>query len=189
MRWEDQRRSGNVEDRRGMRVPGGVAGGGIGTIVIVLLVSAGSPARTRSTLFQMAGWPAARRRPSRKADRRADRRSAGRVRRGRCSASTEDAWSRVFQQAGQRYRAAYAGAVQRRRAVGVRHQFGGGRAVLLPGRPEGLHRPRILPRARSEVRRARRFRAGLRDRSRGGPPPADAARRLRAGHGGPPAWR
>ncbi len=40
MRWEDGRRSDNVEDRRGMPVRrGGLVGGGIGTVVIVLLVS------------------------------------------------------------------------------------------------------------------------------------------------------
>lgn len=36
MRWESGRRSGNVEDRRGMGVPL-VAGGGIGTVVLLLL--------------------------------------------------------------------------------------------------------------------------------------------------------
>jgi hypothetical protein len=40
MRWEQGRRSENVEDRRGMPVRrGGILGGGIGTILIVLLVS------------------------------------------------------------------------------------------------------------------------------------------------------
>ena len=37
MRWEDDRRSDNVEDRRGMSVSRGVIGGGIGTVVLVLL--------------------------------------------------------------------------------------------------------------------------------------------------------
>jgi predicted metalloprotease len=37
MRWESGRRSDNVEDRRGMRVPGGIAGGGIGVVVIALI--------------------------------------------------------------------------------------------------------------------------------------------------------
>jgi uncharacterized protein len=36
MRWEMGRRSDNVEDRRGMGLPLGVAGGGIGTIILVL---------------------------------------------------------------------------------------------------------------------------------------------------------
>jgi len=37
MRWESGRRSDNVEDRRGLRVTRGVAGGGLGTIVLVLI--------------------------------------------------------------------------------------------------------------------------------------------------------
>jgi uncharacterized protein len=37
MRWSGGRRSDNIEDRRGMSVPLGIAGGGIGTIVLVLL--------------------------------------------------------------------------------------------------------------------------------------------------------
>ncbi len=37
MRWKDGRRSGNIEDRRGMRVSRGKLGGGIGTIVLVLV--------------------------------------------------------------------------------------------------------------------------------------------------------
>jgi len=36
MRWEDQERSENVEDRRGMRVSRGGMGGGIGTVILVL---------------------------------------------------------------------------------------------------------------------------------------------------------
>ena len=82
---------------------------------------------------------------------------------------------------------AHAGAVQRRGAVGVRHQLRGGRAVLLPRRPEALHRPRLLPRAGSEVRRAGRLRPGLRDRARSWPSPAGAARRVGAGERGPSA--
>ena len=37
MRWTTGRRSENVEDRRGIRVTRGVAGGGIGTILLVIL--------------------------------------------------------------------------------------------------------------------------------------------------------
>ena len=39
MRWEGRRQSGNVEDRRGMRVSrGGLVGGGLGTLAIALIV-------------------------------------------------------------------------------------------------------------------------------------------------------
>jgi predicted metalloprotease len=37
MRWQDLRRSDNVEDRRGRRIPGGPIGGGIGLLVVVLI--------------------------------------------------------------------------------------------------------------------------------------------------------
>jgi predicted metalloprotease len=37
MLWGSGRRSENVEDRRGMRVPGGIAGGGIGVVVVALI--------------------------------------------------------------------------------------------------------------------------------------------------------
>ena len=37
MRWESGRRSSNVEDRRGMRMPGGFKGGGIGIILLALV--------------------------------------------------------------------------------------------------------------------------------------------------------
>ncbi len=37
MRWESGRRSSNVEDRRGMRMPGGFKGGGIGIILVALV--------------------------------------------------------------------------------------------------------------------------------------------------------
>jgi uncharacterized protein len=37
MRWTEGRRSDNVEDRRGFRVTGGKLGGGIGTLILVLI--------------------------------------------------------------------------------------------------------------------------------------------------------
>ncbi len=36
MRWKDSRRSTNVEDRRGRRIPGGAKGGGIGIMLLAL---------------------------------------------------------------------------------------------------------------------------------------------------------
>jgi predicted metalloprotease len=46
MRWRNPRRSGNIEDRRGMRVPMKAVGGGIGgliLLIITLLLSGGEP--------------------------------------------------------------------------------------------------------------------------------------------------
>lgn len=37
MRWQSGRRSSNVEDRRGRRIPGGVKGGGIGILLLALV--------------------------------------------------------------------------------------------------------------------------------------------------------
>lgn len=37
MRWQDGRRSSNIEDRRGIRIFRGKVGGGLGTIILVLV--------------------------------------------------------------------------------------------------------------------------------------------------------
>ena len=37
MRWQGGRRSSNIEDRRGARRPGRAVGGGLGTIVLILV--------------------------------------------------------------------------------------------------------------------------------------------------------
>jgi len=38
MRWRDPRKSGNIEDRRGMRIPGKAVGGGIGGLIVLIIV-------------------------------------------------------------------------------------------------------------------------------------------------------
>ncbi len=173
MRWEDQRRSDNVEDRRGMKVRGGRRLG-IGTIVVVLVVSWLTGANPL-TLFQMAGGlgGGGAGAGGAGADGRAGRRSAGRVRLGRAGLDRRRLEPRV--PAGRRaLSAADARALQRRGGLGVRHQLLGGRTLLLSGRSEGLHRSRVLPRTRRALRCARRFCAGLRRGARGRTPPADA---------------
>ena len=103
MRWEDQRRSDNVEDRRGMRVPGGVAGGGIGTIVVVLIVSWLTGANPL-TLLQMAGGVSGgSEAPAQQGQVGAPTGDPQAEFAAVVLASTEDAWTRVFQQAGKRY--------------------------------------------------------------------------------------
>ena len=105
MRWEDQRRSDNVEDRRGMKVRGGMGGGlGIGTIVIVLIVSWLTGANPL-TLFQMAGGLSGggEQAPAEQGQMGAPTGDPQAEFAAVVLASTEDAWSRVFQQAGERY--------------------------------------------------------------------------------------
>src|SRR5262245_36283725 len=58
----------------------------------------------------------------------------------------------------------------------MRREQLGGRAVLLPERRQALPRPVVLRGARPALRRARRLRAGLRDRARSRPPRAEPAR-------------
>ena len=103
MRWEDQRRSGNVEDRRGMRVPGGAAGGGIGTVVIVLLVSWITGVNPL-TLFQIAGGlGGGGSAPVQEGPTGAPTNDPQAEFAAVVLGDTEDTWSRVFEQSGQRY--------------------------------------------------------------------------------------
>ncbi len=102
MRWEDGRRSDNVEDRRGMRVGGkGLAVGGLGTVALVLIamflgVDPGV------VLNQVAG-------PTATEEQQADpaSRSPEENRLAEFSsvvlADTEDVWNQVFRESGSQY--------------------------------------------------------------------------------------
>jgi len=98
MRWENGRRSDNIEDRRGMRVSGrGLAGGGIGAIVLalvamyfgvdpsVVLNQAGSLAPTQDTRPPAASSP--------EEEKLKDFVSV-------VLADTEDVWSALFKETG-----------------------------------------------------------------------------------------
>ncbi len=103
MRWEGQRRSDNVEDRRGVRVPGGMAGGGIGTVLVVMLISWVTGVNPL-LLFQMAdglggGSPA----PTQTGPTGAPANDPQAEFVAVVLADTEDTWTRVFQQGGERY--------------------------------------------------------------------------------------
>ena len=101
MRWEHGRRSDNIEDRRGLRVSGkGLAGGGIGIIVIALIAmflgvdpaivlnQAGNPATTPTEQTQPTFSP--------EEERLKEFVSV-------VLADTEDAWGTLFQSSGQQY--------------------------------------------------------------------------------------
>lgn len=101
MRWDLGRRSENIEDRRGAGVPVGIAGGGIGMVVLVVLgllfgVDPG-------VLLDLAGGGGAppgydtARPPSPGEDKLADFVSV-------VLADTEDTWTAVLREGGGRYR-------------------------------------------------------------------------------------
>jgi predicted metalloprotease len=101
MRLEGERESANVEDRRGGGLPIGVAGGGIGTVVLVVLallmgvdpravLEGGGPAAPPRSA------PESRQGPAEGSDE--GRRFVARV-----LASTEDVWAAVFREQGRRY--------------------------------------------------------------------------------------
>ena len=103
MRWEDQRRSGNVEDRRGMRVPGGMAGGGIGTIVVVLLISWITGVNPLTLLQVADGLGGGSQAPVQQGPTGAPTNDPQAEFAAVVLADTEDTWGRVFQQGGERY--------------------------------------------------------------------------------------
>ncbi len=114
MRWEGGRRSDNIEDRRGMRVPGGmVGGGGIGVVVIALIAMfLGVDPRI---VLQGAGEgaPGPRESPAGPRDP-AEERLKDFV--SVVLADTEDTWSEIFRAGGARYQpprlVLFTGAVQ-----------------------------------------------------------------------------
>ncbi len=98
MRWQDLKRSRNVEDRRGMRIPGGALGGGIGAIVLVIvaLLAGVDP---RELLQDTEGTPVE--------TAPADSTIGNDPTRDFVSAvlgSTEETWGGVFRNAGRTYR-------------------------------------------------------------------------------------
>lgn len=107
MRWENQRRGNNVEDRRGMSGGGKLAvGGGIGAVILFVLsmvtgvdlsslsgvMESGSPATNQETTLSKEELA-----------KRTDARSADLV--NVVLTSTEEIWSDLFRQSGQVYRA------------------------------------------------------------------------------------
>jgi len=101
MRWGEGRRSDNVEDRRGIRVSRGMVGGGIGTLVLVLLsLYLGiDPTFLLNQAPPVTGPPAGTSREARppEENRLADFVSV-------VLADTEDTWKELFRRSGETYR-------------------------------------------------------------------------------------
>jgi len=105
MRLENERQSSNIEDRRGRRMGGraGIGGGGIGMILVILVVSWLTGTNPLS-LLQLAGGlpdgaPPAESVPTGPVG--GDDPQAQFI--SRVLADTEDTWTKLFQQAGDRY--------------------------------------------------------------------------------------
>ena len=150
MKWEGQGESSNVEDVRGMGGGGGggfgIGGRGIGLgTVAVALVAGWIFGINPLTLLGMlsGGGGAAGRSSSRARRRRRPRTTRRRASSRTVLASTEDVWTEVFQRGRPHLPASPSwccSAAAWPTACGQRP--GGDGAVLLPRRPEGLHRPR-----------------------------------------------
>jgi predicted metalloprotease len=102
MRWESGRRSDNVEDRRGLRITRGVAGGGLGTVVLIVvaLYFGVDPATIVNVVSTGGGTrveQSAEPRPAAE-DRQADFVSV-------VLADTEDTWGAIFRERGRAYQA------------------------------------------------------------------------------------
>ena len=98
MKWQGRRGSSNVEDRRGMSTGGKVVGGGIGTLVIVLLVYllGGDP----SSIIEQGGAGTASSGPIEATD--AENQMAQFV--SVVLADTEEVWGKIFAESGATYR-------------------------------------------------------------------------------------
>jgi predicted metalloprotease len=101
MRTDDGRESENIEDRRGMRVGGkGLLGGGIGTVVLVL-VAMYFGVDPSVVLNQAGNLPGAQQQSAPVASSPEDEKTKQFL--SVVLADTEDTWGRIFQQAGKQY--------------------------------------------------------------------------------------
>ncbi|HZH30926.1 MAG TPA: neutral zinc metallopeptidase [Pyrinomonadaceae bacterium] len=100
MRWRGRRESSNVEDRRGVSRGGMAVGGGVGTIVLVVLALLFG-ADPRELLDQSQTEPARGTQTERRVNSQEDelKQFTSVV-----LAETEDVWNTIFQQTGRRYR-------------------------------------------------------------------------------------
>ena len=173
MRWEDGRRSDNVEDRRGQS-PGYSAAGAARCCCVPaghdpLENRAAHPGRWRAGHFGgkllgsmcspcSSGGGASVSSPGNPEFSQQEQQQADFV--SVVLADTGDTWQQIFRAQGGSYREPTLVLFSGRVKLRLRHGVGGGGAVLLPRRPETLHRPVLFNDLRS-VTVPRRFRPGL----------------------------
>lgn len=99
MRWRHSRQSGNVEDRRGRRVAGGVKIGGAGLVILVaVMLLGGDPSQVLQVLEGTGGGAAVPEEPAGPPQDETGRFLSAVL------GMTEDVWSEIFAEAGARYR-------------------------------------------------------------------------------------
>jgi predicted metalloprotease len=111
VRWQDLKRSDNVEDRRGFRMPGGPIGGGVGVLVVVVIaLLTGVDPRGLLQNVGLTGGGSAPAAATPAADDTMRQFVAAIL------GSTEETWSVIFQSSGRTYReptlVLYSGATQ-----------------------------------------------------------------------------
>ncbi len=153
MRWQDRRASTRVEDRRGMRMPGGrpvgLGCGGLLLVIVVTMLLGGDPMQILQLLGGMETATVDQPVPGAPDDGAT---GAPSDELGRFAAvvlaSTEDTWNAIFQQKGANYTepnlVLFSGMVES--ACGFDSAAVG--PFYCPARPARLHRPLVLRRAR-----------------------------------------
>ena len=153
MKWRRGTVQGQVEDYRGrgggmggFQLPLGKAGGGgLGLILllVIYLLAGGLPGGGSSGLpidLPAAGAPASGGEAPPASDDEAQFVQF-------VVADVQATWKRIFAEGGQTYQPTTLRLFTSGIQTGCGAASAGGRAVLLPGRPPCLHRPRLLPRA------------------------------------------
>lgn len=101
MRLDDEQESQNIEDRRGSRVTKTLAGGGLGTLAIVLIAM--FLGIDPSAILQSGGDSPTRVQPQAPQNQQAGMRDEGREFVSRVLGSNERVWGEIFQKAGRQY--------------------------------------------------------------------------------------
>ena len=118
MRFDDEQESQNIEDRRGSRVSKTLAGGGLGTLAIVLIAMFFGI--DPSVILQSGGDSQTSVQQQAPQNQQAGMRDEGREFVSRVLGSNERVWGEIFQKAGRQYARAQTGAFYRQSTIGMR---------------------------------------------------------------------